>query len=158
MNWELRPTLLDELGMSAAIHRYAKDSLQSHGINVSTEFIGTDRRLPLEVEVSLFRIAQGAIGNILEHSKANNAAIKVECNDNECFLTIEDDGTGFDVSKLTQVENSGRGAGLFIIRERTSQLGGSGNVESSPGKGTKVIVKIPLSRNVIDEEDKSTHS
>ena len=155
---ELRPTLLDELGMSAAIHRYAKDSLQSHGINVSTEFIGTDRRLPLEVEVSLFRIAQGAIGNILEHSKAKNAAIKVECNDNECVLMIEDDGMGFDVSKLTQVERSGRGAGLFIIRERTSQLGGSGNVESSPGKGTKVIAKVPLARNVIDEEDKSAHS
>ena len=155
---ELRPTLLDELGMSAAIHRYAKSTLQAHGINVSTEFIGTDQRFPSEVEVTLFRIAQGAIGNILEHSKAKNAAIKVECNDSECVLMIEDDGTGFDVSKLTQVEHSGRGAGLFILRERTSQLGGSGNVESSPGKGTKVIAKIPLARNVIDEEDKSSHS
>ncbi|GAH03038.1 unnamed protein product, partial [marine sediment metagenome] len=55
---ELRPTLLDELGMPAAIHRYAKDTLQAQGINVSAEFIGTEQRLPLEVEVTLFRVAQ----------------------------------------------------------------------------------------------------
>jgi len=59
---ELRPTLLDELGMSAAIHRYAKDNLEAQGINVSAEFINTNDRFPPEVEVTLFRIAQGAIG------------------------------------------------------------------------------------------------
>ena len=155
---ELRPTLLDELGMSAAIHRYAKDALQTQGIEVETEFIGTDQRFPPEVEVSLFRIAQGAIGNILEHSEARNALIKLDCNDTECVLTIEDDGKGFDVSKLTRVEHSGRGAGLFTMRERTSQLGGTGYVEASPGKGTKVTAKIPLTGNVLDAEDKSTDS
>jgi len=150
---ELRPTLLDELGMSAAIHRYARDTLQSHNINVTTDFIGTDQRFPSEVEVTLFRIAQGVIGNILEHSEARNARIKLECSNSECVLTIEDDGKGFDVSKLTRVERGGRGAGLFTMRERTSQLGGVGYVESTPGKGTKVTAKIPLSKNVIDEED-----
>jgi len=150
---ELRPTLLDELGMAAAIHRYAKDTLQSQGINVTTDFIGTDQRFPSEVEVTLFRIAQGAIGNILEHSAASNARIRLECNDTECVLTIEDDGKGFDVSKLTGVERNGRGAGLFTMRERTSQLGGVGYVESAPGKGTRVTAKVPLARNVIDEED-----
>ncbi len=155
---ELRPTLLDELGMSAAIHRYAKDTLQAQGINVSTDFIGTDQRFPSEVEVTLFRIAQGAIGNILEHSEAKNALIKLECSDTECVLIIEDDGKGFDVSKLTRVERSGRGAGLFTMRERTSQFGGKGYVESTPGKGTKITAKIPLVGNVIDEEDTSTDS
>ncbi|GAI32149.1 unnamed protein product, partial [marine sediment metagenome] len=81
---ELRPTLLDELGMPAAIHRYAKDTLQAQGINVSAEFIGTDQRLPLEVEVTLFRVAQGVMGNILEHSGAKNVSIKLECNSSEC--------------------------------------------------------------------------
>ena len=155
---ELRPTLLDELGMAAAIHRYAKDSLQNQGIGVSAEFTGTDQRFPSEVEVTLFRIAQGAIGNILEHSKAKNASIKLDCNDRECVLTIEDDGKGFNVSKLTRVERSGRGAGLFTMRERTSQLGGEGYVESSPGKGTRITAKVPLKRDVTDEEDKSADS
>ncbi len=162
---ELRPTLLDELGMPAAINRYAKDTLQAQGINVSTEFTGTDRRFQPEVEVSLYRIAQGAIGNILKHSGAKNVAIKLKCDHSECVLTIEDDGRGFDVSKLTAVEPSGRGAGLFIMRERTSLLGGSGYVESKPGEGTRVIAKVPLERNVedlvkdaVDEEDKSPDS
>lgn len=162
---ELRPTLLDELGLPAAIHRYAKDNLQSHGINIAFDFKGTDQRLPPEVEVTFFRIAQGAIGNILEHSDAKNASVKLECNDTECTLIIADDGKGFDVSKLTSVDRSGRGAGLFIMRERTSLLGGSGYVESKPGKGTKLIARVPLDRTVedlakelIDEEDTGTDS
>jgi signal transduction histidine kinase len=162
---ELRPTLLDELGLPAAIHRYAKDNLQSHGINVTFDFKSTDQRLPPEIEVTLFRIAQGAIGNILEHSEAKNALVKLECNGTECTLIIADDGKGFDVSKLTSVDRSGRGAGLFIMRERTSLLGGSGYVESKPGKGTKLIARVPLDRTVedlakelTDEEDTSTYS
>ena len=145
---ELRPTLLDELGMAAAIHRYAKDNLQAQDINVTTEFIGTERRFSPEVEVSLYRIAQGAIGNILEHSGAKSVSIKLECNDTECSLIIQDDGKGFDVTKLTRVGHGGRGAGLFTMRERTNLLGGVGYVESKPGQGAKVIVKVPLERNI----------
>ncbi len=162
---ELRPTLLDELGLPAAIHRYAKDSLQTKGIKISAEFIGTEQRFQPEVEVTLFRIAQGAIGNILEHSEAKNVSIKLECNSQECALTIADDGKGFDVSKLTRVERGGRGAGLFIMRERTSLMGGTGYVESKPGEGTKIIAKLPLVRDMEtlmkaaeDEEDKSADS
>jgi len=155
---ELRPTLLDELGMPAAIHRYAKDTLQAQGINVSAEFIGTDERLPPEVEVTLFRVAQGAIGNILEHSGANNVSIRLECNSRECVLRIKDDGKGFDASKLTRVDPSGRGAGLFTMRERTSLVGGTGYVESKPGQGTTIIAKVPLVRDITDEEDKGINS
>lgn len=141
---ELRPSLLDELGMPAAIHRYAKDTLQDQGIKISTEFSGTDERFPPEVEVTLFRVAQGLIGNILEHSEAKNALIKLECDKNECTLYIEDDGKGFDVKKLTRVDPSGRGAGLFTIKERVSLAGGHCRVDSRPGRGTKITVKVPL--------------
>jgi signal transduction histidine kinase len=147
---ELRPTLLDELGMSAAIHRYAKDTLQPQGIKVSAEFKGTDERFQPETEVTLFRIAQGAIGNILEHSEAKNVSIKLECTDTECVLNIADDGKGFDANKLTRVERGGRGAGLFTMRERTSLLGGTGYVKSKPGQGTRIIVKVPLARSLED--------
>jgi len=149
---ELRPTLLDELGLPAAIHRYAKDALQTQGVNVSTEFKGMERRLRPEAEVTLFRIAQGAIGNILEHAKASNASIKLECDDSECVLRIEDDGKGFDVNKLTRVDTRGRGAGLFTMKERVGLVGGACHVESSPGKGTRVIVEVPISKDA-DEED-----
>jgi signal transduction histidine kinase len=143
---ELRPSLLDELGMPAAIHRYAKDTLQAQDINLTSEFIGTDERFPPEIEVTLFRVSQGLIGNIIEHSEAKNVTIKLECNANECSLYIEDDGKGFDVSKLTRVDPSGRGAGLFTIKERVNLVGGHCKVNSRPGKGTKVTVKVPLTQ------------
>ncbi|UCH42759.1 MAG: GAF domain-containing protein [Dehalococcoidales bacterium] len=154
----LRPTLLDELGMAAAIHRYAKDALQPQGINVSTEFEGADQRFQPEVEVTLFRVAQGLIGNILEHSEASNTSIRLECNDSECVLHIEDDGKGFDVSKLIQVDPSGRGAGLFTMKERVRLVGGNCQVESQPGRGTQVTVKVPIAADMSYEEDFSANS
>jgi len=158
---ELRPTLLDELGLVAAIHRYAKDTLEPHGINVTADFADIDERLSPEVEVTLFRVAQGLVGNILEHSEAKNVLIKLEIDEHECVMTFEDDGKGFDVSKLTRVETSGRGAGLFTIRERLHLVGGKGFVESKPGCGTKVIARVPIVsdvEDVEDEEDKGIHS
>ncbi len=154
---ELRPTLLDELGMPVAIHRYAKDTLQVKGINVAAEFIGIEQRLPPEVEITLFRVAQGAIGNILEHSGAKNALIKLKCDAKKCVLRVEDDGKGFDADKLTRVDPSGRGAGLFIMKERVKVVGGNCSVESSPGQGTKVTVNVPLTRSP-NEKDKGTNS
>ena len=155
---ELRPTLLDELGLPAAIHRYAKDTLQAQGIEVSAEFIGMEERLPPEVEVTLFRVAQGVIGNILEHSMAKNASIKLSCSASECLLRIEDDGKGFNVSKITRVDPSGRGAGVFTMKERVKLVGGVCHIESRPGKGTRVVVKVPLGKDMANEEDKGANS
>ncbi len=158
---ELRPTLLDELGLVAAIHRYAKDTLQPHNINVTDEFTDVEERLPSEIEVTLFRVAQGLVGNILEHSEAKNVKITLKIDGNECVMIFEDDGKGFDVSKLTRVESSGRGAGLFTMRERLHLIGGKGFVESKPGRGTKVTALVPIVRDiedVEDEEDKSNYS
>jgi signal transduction histidine kinase len=155
---ELRPTLLDELGLPAAISRYAKDSLESLGTKVFTEFEGVAERLPSEVEVTLFRIAQGMIGNILEHAEAKNVSIRLECNARECVLDIKDDGKGFDVSKITKVDKSGRGAGLFTMKERARLVGGRCSIKSRPGKGTKIIVKVPLKGFMADAEDKGINS
>jgi signal transduction histidine kinase len=155
---ELRPTLLDELGLPAAISRYAKDSLESLGTKISTEFKGVEERLPTEVEVTLFRIAQGTIGNILEHAEAKNVSIRLECNASECILDVKDDGKGFDVSKITRVDKGGRGAGLFTMKERARLVGGGCSIKSQPGKGTRIVVKIPLKGFMADAEDKSINS
>jgi signal transduction histidine kinase len=155
---ELRPTLLDELGLPAAISRYAKDSLESLGTKVFTEFDGVEERLPTEVEVTLFRIAQGTVGNILEHAQAKNVSIRLGCNADECVLEVKDDGKGFDVNKITRVDKGGRGAGLFTMKERARLVGGACKVRSQPGKGTKVAVRIPLRGFITDAEDKSIDS
>ncbi len=156
---ELRPTLLDELGMAAAIRRYAKDTLEPNGIAVATAFSGADRRLQPEIEVTLFRVAQGAVGNILKHSECKKASIRLECNEKECLLQVEDDGKGFDVKKVTGVDPSGRGAGLFTMKERVKLVGGACHIDSGPGRGTKVFVKVPLTKGRAgEEEDKGIDS
>jgi len=155
---ELRPTLLDELGLPAAISRYAKDSLESLGTKIFTEFEGVEERLPTEVEVTLFRISQGMIGNILEHAEAKNVSIRLECNASECVLDVKDDGKGFDVSKITRVDKGGRGAGLFTMKERARLVGGGCSIKSRPGKGTRIVVKVPVKGFMADAEDKSINS
>jgi signal transduction histidine kinase len=155
---ELRPTLLDELGLPAAISRYAKDSLEPLGTKVFTEFEGVEKRLSTEVEVTLFRIAQGTVGNILEHAEAKNVSIRLECNASECVLKVNDDGKGFDVNKITRVDKGGRGAGLFTMKERARLVGGACKIRSQPGKGTRIAVKIPLRGFMTDAEDKSINS
>ena len=144
---DLRPALLDTLGLIPAVRQHAEARLHPLGINVSVETKGKDRRLPSDVEAALFRVVQGAIGNIAQHSKAKNATIVLEYQDNELLLRISDDGQGFDVSKITDVEESGRGRGLFSMRERIGFLGGTSGIESQPGKGTTVWARVPIGRS-----------
>ena len=154
----LHPTVLDTLGLVAAVRQHAKNSLQPLGINVTVEVKGTERRFPADVETAVFRVAQGAIGNIVEHSKAKNASIVLTYRPDEFALTVSDDGQGFDVSKLTDVEESGRGRGLFSMRERIGFLGGTSGVESKPGMGTTVWLRIPLGQEMRYGQDKDTGS
>ncbi len=156
---ELRPTLLDTLGLPAAIHNLAETNLASRGIHVATEFKGmVERRLSPEAELTLFRVAQEAMSNIVRHSEAKKAMIRLECNDTECILCIEDDGKGFNVSEITRIEKDGRGAGLFGVRERVAVVGGKAYIESQPGKGAKAIAKIPVTRSTSYAENKGAGS
>lgn len=154
----LRPSLLDTLGLIPAIRQYAETSLTPLGINVSFEFRGIEGSLPLEVEVGLFRWAQGVIGNIVQHSQARNTTISLKREGDELVLCIKDDGKGFDVSQLTEVEESGRGAGLFSMKERVRLLGGSCLVESQPGRGTTATAKVPMVWRTTNAKDKSISS
>lgn len=147
---ELRPTLLDTLGLPAAIHQLAEANLSSQGINVSSEFRGIDRKLPSEIELAFFRITQEAMSNIIKHSEAKNASIKIECNAKRCILRVEDDGKGFDVGKITSIDRRGRGAGLFGMKERVKLVSGTCSIDSQPGQGTRVIVKVPIRGSAAD--------
>ena len=152
----LHPTVLDTLGLVAAARQHAKNTLQPLNINVSVEMKGTEVRFPPDVEAALFRVIQGSVGNIIKHSKAKNASIVLVYQPDEFSLTIRDDGQGFDVSRLTDVEASGRGRGLFSMRERIGFLGGTSGVESEIGAGTTVWARIPIGQEVRYGENKST--
>ena len=154
----LRPSLLDTLGLVPAVRQYAETNLSPLGINVSVETKGIERRLPAEVEAGLFRFIQGAIGNIAQHSRAKNATIAVEYGDDALLFRISDDGQGFDVSKITDIDESGRGRGVFSMKERVALLGGTCLIESKMGQGTTVRAKVPLIWDTEDAENKSTGS
>ena len=155
---DLRPALLDTLGLVPAVRQHAETRLQTLEINVSVETKGTDRRFSSDVEATLFRFVQGAIGNIVQHSKAKNATITLEYQPKEFLLSISDDGQGFDVSEITDVEESGRGRGLFSMRERIGFLGGTSGVDSEIGVGTTVWARVPMGEGIDYGENKSTGS
>ncbi len=144
---DLRPALLDTLGLVAAVRQHAEARLHPLGINVSVETKGVEKRFPSDIEVALYRFVQGAIGNIAQHSKAKNAVIVLEYQSSELWLRISDDGQGFDVSKITDVEESGRGRGLFSMRERIGFLGGTSGVDSRIGAGTTVWARVPIGQS-----------
>jgi signal transduction histidine kinase len=144
----LHPALLDTLGLVPAVRQHAETRLQPLEIKVTVETRGTEMRFPTEVEAALFRFIQGAVGNITQHSKAKNAAIVLEFKPDEFSLTISDDGQGFNVAEITDVEESGRGRGLFSMRERIGFLGGTSGIESEIGKGTTVWARIPVGQEV----------
>jgi len=150
----LHPAVLDTLGLVAAVRQHAKNRLQPLNINVTTEVKGTEMRFPPDVEAALFRVFQGAIGNIAKHSKAKNASIVLVYQPDEFSLSISDDGQGFDVSKITDVEESGRGRGLFSMRERIGFLGGTSGMESKIGAGTTLWAKIPIAQDIRYGENK----
>jgi signal transduction histidine kinase len=152
----LHPSVLDTLGLVAAVRQHAKNNLQPLNINVTVEVKGTEMRFPPDVEAALFRVFQGSIGNIAEHSKAKNASIVLVYQPDEFSLSISDDGQGFDVSKITDVEESGRGRGVFSMRERIGFLGGTSGIESKIGAGTTVWAKIPIGQDIRYGENKST--
>jgi signal transduction histidine kinase len=152
----LHPAVLDTLGLAAAVRQYANSRLQPLNINVTMEVRGTEIRFPSDVETAIFRVAQGTIGNVAEHSKAKNASIVLAYQPDEFSLVINDDGQGFDVSEITDVEESGRGRGLFSMRERIGFLGGTSGVNSKIGAGTTLWAKVPLSQDVKYGENKGT--
>ncbi|MFH1002625.1 MAG: GAF domain-containing sensor histidine kinase [Chloroflexota bacterium] len=144
---DLRPALLDTLGLVPAVRQHAETRLRTLGINVAVETRGIYQRLSPDMETALFRFVQGAIGNIVQHSRAKNATIVLEYRPDELWLRVSDDGQGFDVSEITDIEESGRGRGLFSIRERVGFLGGTSGVESQLGHGTTLWAKVPIGRS-----------
>jgi len=151
----LHPAVLDTLGLVAAVRQHAKNRLQPLNINVTVEVKGTETRFAPDVEAALFRVVQGSVGNIVKHSKAKNASIVLVYQPDEFSFTISDDGQGFDVSKITDVEESGRGRGLFSMRERIGFLGGTSGVISRVGAGATVWGKIPIRQDIRYDENKS---
>jgi signal transduction histidine kinase len=138
---DLRPAVLDDLGLFSALRWYAERTLGSRGIAVRCEIQELDRPLPPEISIALFRIGQEAMNNIARHAGADSVLIQLGSDGKELHIEIEDDGEGFDLAvKKTDRPHYG----LLGINERAELLGGTARIESSPGSGTRVEVHVPL--------------
>lgn len=142
--FDLRPSLLDDLGLVAALRWYAETRLEAVGIKVYFEVDGEERRLAPEIETSIFRIVQEGIANIAKHARAENAAVRLEFGETSVMVEIEDDGRGFDPAAMEGPDRTGGGFGLLGMRERASLIGGSVELQSRPDLGTTVRVRVPL--------------
>ncbi len=143
--FDLRPSVLDDLGLLPAIRWLGAKNLVPRGISVRYEFEGEDEgRLPPLVETALFRAAQESLTNIVRHSKAETVLVQASLGPDEARIEIEDDGVGFEPATVAEPQESGRGLGLLGMRERLDLFGGSSTIDSTPGQGTRVVLTVPL--------------
>ena len=154
----LHPALLDTLGLVPAVRQHTETRLQPLDIKVTVEIRGKERRLPPDVEAALFRFIQGAIGNVAQHSQATIVTVLLDFGLDEFNIKVSDNGQGFNVSEITDVEESGRGRGLFSMRERIGFLGGTSGIESEISKGTTVWAKIPIGKEVVYAKNQGSGS
>lgn len=140
---DLRPVALDRLGLLPALEWLTSDVKRYSGITTRLDVIGTERRLPEEAEVALFRIAQEALRNVWRHSQATKAEITIEFDQNRIKMSVSDNGKGFSVPKaIGDLARDGR-LGLAGMQERARLLGGALVVQSEPGRGCSITVEIP---------------
>jgi len=137
--YELRPSALEHGGLRSALEHRLEAVERRAGIDVTLIASGSVAVLPGPVEYALYRIAQETLNNVLRHARATAVTVRLEVADREVELAVIDNGVGFD----PQIAAGGGGMGLINIRQRAEQVGGSLVLNSTPGAGTQVIVRIP---------------
>jgi PAS domain S-box-containing protein len=144
LSLDLRPSLLDDLGLSAALRWYVPQQAKRAGIAARvTADIGEDR-LPAPIETACFRVVQEAVTNVLRHAHASQVVVDVQAFPDRIELWIEDDGAGFDVAAARRDGHGGRSLGLLSMEERVSLVAGELSIDSLPGRGTRIHVTCPL--------------
>lgn len=150
---DLRPTTLDDLGIVTSIRRLLMDSAKRSSIKGQIKLVGEERRLPRDVAVGLFRIAQEALWNVERHSRADEVVVAIIFAKREATLRVSDNGAGFKVPAILGSFSSTGRLGLIGARERAELLGGKLEVKSSPQNGTAVTASIPIQEGISEVSD-----
>jgi signal transduction histidine kinase len=171
--FDLRPSMLDQLGLIPAVRWMAKTRLEPRGMRVNVDASSAPgisnsepdlQRLSPEIETALFRVIQEAINNIARHSAARNVDIQLVMDKDEAYILVEDDGIGFDMAEMNavsvtsmesqdvQVSDDTRGLGILGMQERIELLRGELKITTAPGTGMHIQIQVPLSeRSVADD-------
>lgn len=143
--FDLRPMILDDLGLVPTLRRYAQDFGERFKLDVSVVVQNLDSRLPRHYEVALFRFVQEALNNVQKHAAASSARIALDALNNEVQLVVEDNGGGFSVAQTMQDSHANRNMGFAVMRQQIETLlQGQLSVESVAARGTRVVATIAL--------------
>ena len=139
--WQMRPVVLDDLGLASALQKYVRQWSTHFGIEAEFRVGETgEGRFPVQIETNLYRVAQEALNNCAKHANCTRAEVLLERHAHRVVLIVSDNGDGFDPNKIV---SQGRW-GLFGMHERARLIGGSVEVESTPGEGTTIYVRVPI--------------
>jgi len=151
--FDLRPMSLDDLGLSETIQQNVKAITQEHNIDIELKLKHVHMEIEPIIQIAVYRIIQEIFNNIVKHSKAKRAKVKLDFGLKYLILIITDDGVGFNVEDtLKRVKTIGASYGLIGILDRVNQLQGEIQINSAEGKGTTYTVKLPINREVIKDE------
>ena len=140
---ELRPTVLDDLGLIPALHTFLKDFMKRTGVRAHLTAYAAVNQLPIAQSAVLYRVALEALNNVAIHAQASTVEVEIKKLPDWICLTITDDGKAFDVKRVLRTKGNGR-LGLLGMRERLEMVGGKFSIKSTPGHGTAVTARIPV--------------
>jgi len=142
--FDLRPMMLDDLGLIPTLKRYVQGFEEKTGLSANLTIVGKERRLPPYTEVTIFRVVQGLLKNISQHASATYVQVSINLEGEVIGVSVEDDGSGFDVEEALASARQRKALGIAAMQEQMEMLGGQINFESGIGRGTKVRLEIPL--------------
>ncbi|MFQ5611022.1 MAG: histidine kinase [Anaerolineae bacterium] len=143
--FELRPMMLDDLGLNPTLKRYIQDFEAKSGVACNLLITGEEHRLPPHAEVTIFRVLQHLLNNVRQHANATHVQISLDVGLNRAQASVEDDGTGFDVQEALLGSRQRKTMGISTMQDQVEMLGGEINFESTLGRGTKVSLWLPIS-------------
>jgi len=144
ISYALRPYLLDKLGFTKAVRSLLNKIAETSGLTIQAELSDVDGILSAESEMSVYRIIQESLSNIMKHAEASTVQVYVTQSERNLTVLIADDGKGFDLNAVAARNADDRGFGLLGIAERVKMLQGTQEIESSASDGTTILIKIPI--------------
>jgi signal transduction histidine kinase len=142
---ELRPTILDDLGWIPAVRFLAEQVSKRSGLQIHIRATAA-KRLPSPAETALYRVMQEALRNVMKHAEAANVWIHAWDEEGMLCCSVKDDGNGFDARRASG-SGQPQGLGMLAMRERVSAVGGTLQIESSPGRGTEILIRVPMEKH-----------
>lgn len=140
--FDLRPMMLDDLGVVPTLRRYAESYQEKNDVSVPITVTGVERRLESHIEVTIFRGVQELLNNALVHARASQIQVALDLAQEQVLAVVEDNGSGFNADEA--LSNNGRAIGLSLLRERIEMLGGEMKIQSRIGHGTRIEFSVPI--------------